>query len=160
MNQSEGNLEHDRLVNFERHVVERQFANQEQRLWRELEIEKKYSRRAAAEENRTAGRKRERVLRKIHHRGSQDTFYGPDVVEHAGLETQGVLESKIHHRGSQDTFDGPDVDEHVGLGTLYAASATAGVHLCSGRCRLHCALTPACNCGVREWNLDARGRLD
>ncbi len=130
MNQSEGNLEHDRLVNFERHVVERQFANQEQRLWRELEIEKKYSRRAAAEENRTAGRKRERVLR------------------------------KIHHRGSQDTFDWPDVDDHVGLGTLYAASATAGVHLCSGRCRLHGALTPACNCGVREWNLDARGRLD
>ena len=63
---------------------------------------------AAAEENRTAGRKRG-DLRKIHRRSSLDrTRVQPDGFEHAGLETQGVLESKIHHRGSQDTSDGPE----------------------------------------------------
>ena len=63
---------------------------------------------AAAEENRTAGRKRE-DLRKIHRRSSLDrTRVQPDGFELAGLETQGVLESKIHHRGSQDTSDGPE----------------------------------------------------
>ena len=59
--------------------------------------------------NRTAERKKGKVLRKIHHRGSQDkTEVQPDVDEHAGLETQGILESKIHHRGSQDTSNGPE----------------------------------------------------
>ena len=44
--------------------------------------------RAAAEENRTAERRKGK-LRKIQHRGSLDrTRVQPDVVEHAGLETQ------------------------------------------------------------------------
>ena len=43
---------------------------------------------AAAEETRTAERRKGK-LRKIHHRGSLDrTRVQPDVVEHAGLETQ------------------------------------------------------------------------
>ena len=63
---------------------------------------------AAAEENRTAGRKRG-DLRKIHRRSSLDrTRVQPNGFEHAGLETKGTLESKIHHRGSQDTSDGPE----------------------------------------------------
>ncbi len=109
MNQTERNLEYDQLVNCERHVVERQSANRQQHLWRELEIEKEQlerKREAAAEETRTAERKKGRFLRKIHHRGSQDkTEVQPDIDEHAGLETQGILVSKIHHRGSQDKTD-------------------------------------------------------
>ena len=74
-----------------------------------LENEKENSRRAAAKVNRTAGRRRGGFLRKIHRRGSLDrTRVQPDIVEHAGLQTQGVLESKIHHRGSQDTLEGPE----------------------------------------------------
>ena len=73
-----------------------------------LENEKENSRRAAAEVNRTAGRRRGGFLRKIHHRGSQDTWDGPERNELVGLETQGVHESKIHRRGSQDTLEGPE----------------------------------------------------
>ncbi len=74
-----------------------------------LENEKDNWRRAAAEMNRTAGRRRGGFLRKIPCRGSLDrTKVQPDIVEHAGLQTQGVLESKIHHRGSQDTLEGPE----------------------------------------------------
>ena len=57
---------------------------------------------AAAEENRTAERKKG-ILRKIHHRGPQDTTeVEPEQDGHTGLETQGIHVSKIHHRGSQD----------------------------------------------------------
>ena len=94
----------------------------------------KTSGRTAAEGTRTAGRRRGGVLRKAHRRGSQDTVYGPEGKEHAGLETQRTDESKIHHSGSQDTWNGPARNEHAGLGTLccpllYAASGTtAGVN--------------------------------
>ena len=68
----------------------------------------KVEEKASTKENRTAGRKRGDP-RKIHRRSSLDrTRVQPDGFEHAGLETQGVLESKIHHRGSQDTSDGPE----------------------------------------------------
>ena len=91
MNHQEKNLENDQLVNCERHVVERLSANRKQHLWRELEIEKEKlgrKREAAAEGTRMADRRKGK-LRKIHHRGSLDrTRVQPDVVEHAGLETQ------------------------------------------------------------------------
>ena len=81
MNQRE-NLE-DYLKDYWR-VDERRRANQSQNEQVKLEGEEE----AAAEENRTAERRKGK-LRKIHHRGSLDrTRVQPDVVEHAGLETQ------------------------------------------------------------------------
>ena len=90
-----------------------------------------------AEQGRTTGR---RNLRKIHRRGSQDTWTGPGRLEHSGLETQRKVESKIHRRGSQDTLTGPGRFEHAGLETLYAASeTTAGVNSHYGdHCRFGC----------------------
>ena len=81
MNHQEKNFEYYRLVNCERHVVERLSAGRKQHLWRELEIEKEKlgrKREAAAEGTRTAGRRRGGFLRKIHRRGSQDTMDGPE----------------------------------------------------------------------------------
>ena len=93
-----------------------------------------------AERSRTTGRRRVRVLRKIHHSGSQDTWTGPEFCEHAGLETQGKDESKTLHWSSQDTWGGPEHFEPAGLVTLYAASGTmAGVNSGHGdHCRYGC----------------------
>ena len=115
MNQQGGNLESYLTWNCEWHVVWRLSATESQGMSacasmnRKVNSEKNGEWETAAEVNRTAERRKGKVLRKIHRRGSLDrTRVQPDIVEHAGLETQGVLESKIHHRGSQDTSDGPE----------------------------------------------------